>query len=137
LKAILDRDHWFGQLARFGAFGVLGAGTNFLVYWVGLHVGAHYVIASCAGWISGLLIVFVLNRRFNFRSGGSASRDLVRTFGVYSAQQAVVVAGLATGIEILRLDPLLAYFLVLPVALAVSFLGMKFFAMRASTKAPD
>lgn len=119
------------QLVRFAGIGTLGAATNLLVYSVSLYMGIHYIAAAFAGWFLGLLVVFFLNRRFTFRGSSSMARDFIRTVGVYVGQQLLVVAGLALGVEVLRLHPMLSYFIVVPLAVVWSFLGMKLYAMRS------
>lgn len=119
------------QVLRFGGIGVLGAGTNLLIYWLSLRAGVHYIVGSVGGWFTGLVLVFFLNRWLTFKSSGSLIADFSRTFGVYVLQQVIVVCGLALGVEVFHLDPLLSYCLVVPIAVAWSFLGLKLYAMRS------
>lgn len=118
-----------GQTLRFGLIGGLGAAINLLLYLglIGLHV--HYVVASCVGWLTALVLVFGLNRAFTFGSDQPLLKSLAKTFSVYLGQQVVFVAGLITCTEVFRLGPLLSYIINLPIAVLVSFLGLKFFAM--------
>jgi len=127
---MLGRDTPLGQIMRFGAFGLLGAGTNFAIYSICLAAGWNYVLASFLGWFIGLIPVFFLNRRHTFRSGGSLLGDFGRTVLVYLFQQLVMVGALGVCVEVIRLSPQLSYFVALPIAVATSFLGLKFFAMR-------
>lgn len=118
------------QLSRFAVFGAMGAGTNLAVYTVLLGLGMSYVPASFAGWLAGLGLVFVLNRRYTFRSTGSVLGELGRTVLVYLGQQVLVVVVLIAFVEGVGMSPVMAYFAVLPFAVAFSFVGLKFVAMR-------
>lgn len=101
-----------------------------MVYSIMILAGVHYIAASFLGWFCGLLPTFYLNRRLTFRSQGGAVGDFVRTIIVYLGQQLVMVGALALFIEVLRLSAILSYFFALPLAVAASFLGMKYFAMK-------
>lgn len=78
-----------GLLVRFGTSGVL----NGLAY-AGVFAAATYVmghsalVSSCAGYLAGLLVGFVLHRRFTFLSDGNVYRELLR----YLVAQAVTMA---------------------------------------------
>src|ERR1700754_38989 len=79
---------WFAQALRFGLIGGLGAAINLALYLglVKLHV--HYVIASCVGWLTALVVVFLLNRTYTFGSDQPLLESFAKTFSVYLAQQA-------------------------------------------------
>lgn len=130
IRGIFSRDTALGQLVLFGIFGLIGAATNFFVYYVSLAIGVNYLIASFLGWFIGLIPVFFLNRRHTFRSDGSLLGDFGRTVLVYLTQQLVMAASLAVCVEAFELSPLISYFVALPIAVATSFLGVKFYAMR-------
>jgi len=127
---MLGRDTPLGQMLRFGIFGVIGAATNFAVYSLGLALGWHYLVASFLGWFIGLIPVFFLNRRHTFRSDGSLVGDFARTLLVYLGQQLVMAAALGVCVEMFHLSPLISYFVALPIAVATSFFGIKFYALR-------
>ncbi len=118
------------QLGSFVLVGVAGVATNFLVFQALLIFGVHYLLASTFAWLTSMGLVFLLNRRFTFRSSNSLVGDLWRTLVVYSFQQGVVLAGLFVSVSWVGLSPTLGYFAVLPFAVLISFLGMRLFAMR-------
>lgn len=132
---MLDRDKPAGQVLRFVMIGTLGAATNFGIYSTCVLLGLHYIAASFLGWFIALLPTFYFNRRLTFRSDGSMGGDFVRTLLVYVGQQLVMAGSLWVLVDAAGQSPIVSYFLALPVAVAASFLGMKYFAMRAR-KAP-
>lgn len=128
------RDQPAGQFVRFGLIGALGAGLNFAIYAGGLFLGLHYIAASFVGWFCALIPVFALNRRHTFRSSGSPAGDFGRTLLVYIVQQGVVAAALYLAVGVGKIPPLAGYFVALPLAIATSFLGMKYFAMKSQSR---
>lgn len=118
------------QLASFAAIGGIGVGLNFTLYIVFMRIGLHYIAASTLAWFLSFCVIFLLNRWLTFRSGNPWLSELLRTLAVYAAQQAVVLLGLYLAVAGAKLDPRMAFWFVLPPAVLVSFLGLKFFAMR-------
>ena len=119
------------QFMRFALVGVFGVATNFAVFWLSLRGGLHYLVGSFLGWFLGLLLVFVLNRLFTFQSAGSLQSDFARTLVVYVVQQIAFAGGLYACVERIGMTPTLSYVALLPGAVMISFVGMKYYAMRA------
>lgn len=98
-----------------------------LVFW-----GAHYIAASAVGTALGILNSFIWSKFFVFRRPGSTASQFTKTLLVYAVQIVISWGGLAFWIEIIRLDPYVAYALNVLAVTAASFLGLKFFAFRSS-----
>lgn len=124
---------WLSQAAKFGLFGAFGTALNFAVYLGGEAAGLHYVAASFLGWFCGLTLVFTLNRRFTFGDDQPLLRSFLRTLAVYLTQQIIFAAGLVICRETFQLGPIVSFAINLPIAIAISFLGLKFYAMRRKT----
>jgi putative flippase GtrA len=84
-------------IARFGLAGLINTGIGFAVI-AGLDVGLHVspALANAAGYLVGMGVGFVLNRRFVFKSQTSARATAPRYI-------AVVLAAFALNQLILRL----------------------------------
>ncbi len=90
-------------LARFGLAGLINTGLGFAVI-AGLDVGLHVSppLANAAGYLVGMGVGFVLNRRFVFKSQTSARATAPRYISVVLAafalnQLILRVAGAALG----------------------------------------
>lgn len=119
-----------GQVIRFGLVGLFGFAVNFLIYHFSMSAGIHYLVASFFGWFISLVGVFLLNRTITFAPSGRLIDDFARTVAVYLGQQLIVAATLFVAVDLFNFDPRVAFLLALPPAVAVSFFGMKFYALR-------
>ena len=66
-------DLW-GQVARFGAVGVLSAAVDLGVYTLALHLGLWVHAARALSFICGTSTAYALNRRWAFKVEGGARR---------------------------------------------------------------
>ncbi|RYD86008.1 MAG: GtrA family protein [Verrucomicrobiaceae bacterium] len=124
------RPIWRSQLATFIMVGALGAAINAGIYAGLVLAGLHYAIASIVAWVVSLVVGYTLNRRFAFRSKAKISRTLPRVTLVYICQQGLALTGIAALTEIVGLNPIFAYFLMMPPAILFSFVAMRIFAFR-------
>jgi putative flippase GtrA len=92
-----------GQLARFGAAGLINTAVGFAVI-AGLDIGlgVNPALANACGYALGIGLGFVLNRGFVFRSrtgvAASAARYLTAALAAFAINQGVLhFAGLALG----------------------------------------
>jgi putative flippase GtrA len=117
-----------GQFVRFGVVGVMNVAINAGFYALLVWLGAHYILASAVGTVLGILNSFVWSKFFVFRAKGDAGSQFGKTLLVYAGQVFVSWTGLAFWIEVVRLDPYLAYVLNVVFVTAASFLGLKYVA---------
>jgi len=120
----------FIQALRFGLVGVMNVVINAAIYSCLVYVGVHYVLASAAGTMIGIINAFLWGKFFVFRRNGAALPQLYRTIAVYSIQIAISWAGLVILIELLKMNPYSAYVANIAVVTMVSFLGLKHFAFK-------
>lgn len=116
------------RFVRFGLVGVCGVALNFGIYSGLVLLGLHYILASWIGWIIAFAFAFEMNRRFVFAYKGEVLRALVKSLGVYLAQQIAMTVMLFAGVELIGLSEVAAFFFALPVAVMISFIGLKLFA---------
>ncbi len=126
------KNNTFGQIIRFGSVGALGAGINLAIYSLCLDLKIQYLIGSFFGWFSGLVTVFFLNRKLTFQGSSNIFKDFFRTVQIYLFQQLVMALILMICVEVAGISPRISYFIGLPVAVMISFLGMKLYAMKPS-----
>ena len=123
------------QFARFGVVGVVNVIINAVVYVALVALGVHYIIASICGSTLGVLNSFVMSKFFVFRVEGDGMSQFFKTIGVYAVQFAVSWAGLIILVELVGLNPYLAYAANIVIVTVVSFFGLKLFAFRPNAKA--
>lgn len=76
------------EAEKFSKYGVIGLGTNSLLYFlfIGLvMIGIHPVTTAGLCYILGLLLSYVLNRRWTFSSTNAHHHDLPRFLVAYGA----------------------------------------------------
>ena len=78
-----------GLLIRFGASGALNGLAYASVFVAATYgLGCSALVSSCAGYLAGLVVGFVLHRRFTFLSKGNVYGELLR----YLLAQALTMA---------------------------------------------
>jgi putative flippase GtrA len=122
-----------GELARFGAVGLLANVALYLLYLAGTGLGLGHKLAMTLAWCIGTLQGFVLNRNWTFRSRAPARAALARYWTAYLAAYA-----LNLGLLILLVDragwPHQAVQGVLIVVIALLlYLAQKFWVFREPT----
>lgn len=70
----------FESLFRFGLVGGLVTGLAYLAFMGLLRLGAHYLAASTLVWVVGVVVNYLLNRRFTFARVNSPT---LREFGAF------------------------------------------------------
>jgi putative flippase GtrA len=123
------------QLLRFLAVGVLntavGLGTIFALKAV---AGWPDVPANIGGYVLGLMVSFVLNRRWTFAHRGDWRGALARFLAVFGvAYTANLVAFLALR-DRLGVNPYAAHALAMVVYTAIFFVGSRSIAFRQQTR---
>lgn len=120
------------RIFRFGLTGLASTLVSYVVFIALMRAGMYYVVSSAASWAGGVLVGFLLNRRFTFGITGRERR--VRHFGLYVTgmvlQLLLGLAGYAVTIGRLNLDPTLAFAINLPITTAFSFLFMRYVTFR-------
>ena len=127
----------FIQATRFGLVGIMNVVINAAIFSYLVYVGVHYLLASAAGAIVGILNSFLWSKFFVFKHKGKALPQLYRTIAVYSMQIAISWAGLVILIELLKINPYMAYAANIAVVTLVSFLGLKHFAFKIEEENPE
>ena len=120
----------FVQATRFGLVGVMNVVINAAIFSCLVYVGVHYLLSSAAGAIVGILNTFLWSKFFVFKHKGKALPQLYRTIAVYLVQIAISWAGLVILIELLKMNPYMAFATNIAAVTLVSFLGLKHFAFK-------
>lgn len=100
------------------------------LYWLLVEIGLHYQIALIADYVGGVLLGYVLQRFWTFRSHGRPSRG----FEKYLLVNVLIYVSnsilLGLGVEVLRLDEQLAQIPALALVTVASYLLQRFWVFR-------
>ena len=59
------------QIISFGIVGLIMTSISLAIYWAGVRLGVHYLIANAMGFVISVAIGYVLNNTFTFRENGN------------------------------------------------------------------
>ena len=114
------------NLSGFGLIGALNAGLTWLLFSALIGLELHYLMASFACWLAGLVVSFAGNKRLSFAVASRADRRQVATFlGCYLVQLLIGLAAFALFVDVCGLSPGVAFWIVLLLTSACSFTLMK------------
>ena len=119
------------QVTKFLVVGIVGTIVNYLVFATLLFVGVSYLLSMPAGFISGTILGYRLNRTWTFNITHSRNFQFVRYLFVYSVSMALGAIFLAFLVEIVGLKPLIANVVTIFLTTTTNFLGIKTFAFKA------
>jgi len=129
LKEILKKEG-FKQFIKFAMVGVIGVSTNYSIFFILYAVfSVYYIVASAAGFILGILLVFFLNKKFTFNVKGTShiKSMLIKYYAVNVGSTLVGLALLSFLVEILGINVYLSNFLIIGVTTFINFFGSKLF----------
>jgi len=126
------------RLIRFGLTGALTTALSYVVFIGLIRLEVYYEAASAASWALGLVVGFVVNRRFTFGISGGDRRK--RDFTLYIVgsllQLGLGLSGYALLIGRFRLDPTPAFILNTAVTATFNFLFLRFVTFRRVDEKP-
>ena len=131
-KSIFDNRHTATQFVRFAIVGILNTGIHYSVFLVLLRIATmHYLLASVAGYCTGLMNSYVLNRVWTFESHGSLKRrEFAKFVSVNIVALAVNTATLKWFVFCMKLAPEIGQVFAIVFSLTVNFLGNKLWTFR-------
>lgn len=129
----LMRDPRVRQLVLYAVCGGTGVLTDLVLFTVLVHYGVNYQVANAAGYATGTLASFILNRHFTFQVYDKALRRLVLFFGTALIGYLVSSALLWILVSVQGYPPLPSKIATLVVVLALQFTLNRAITFRAST----
>ena len=119
-----------GQFVKFCIVGLSSTAVYYILYFLFVYLGAHYIIASVFGFIFSVLNSFFWNNRFVFRNETTQKRNvfnaLVKTYISYIFTGLVLQnALLFLFIEILQISKYIAPFFCVIITVPLNFLFNK------------
>ena len=124
------------EFTKFCVVGFISTFVNYTIFFISYeYLGTYYVIASGIGYVAGVSLGYILNRRWTFFESKSHTKKL-REFTMYAL---VYIVSLAAGlfllkllVEFFNLNPLFANVLVTGLSATINFTGLKFFVFKKS-----
>ncbi len=117
---------FIGFVAAGGAATVVNYSIFASLYWAGMF----YLVASAIGYVAGIAVSFVINRRLVFRSSGSKAKEVPRYVLAYLAALAVQLLLLEVLVR-LGLDPLIANAVALAIVVVLNFFVIRRVVFRS------
>jgi putative flippase GtrA len=132
LDALL-KDARLRQLFLYAVCGGTGVLTDLILYTALIHYGVNYQVANAAGYATGTLASFFLNRHFTFQVYDKAFRRLALFFGTALIGYLASSALLWVLVSVQSYPPLLSKIATLAVVLVLQFTLNRAVTFRAST----
>jgi putative flippase GtrA len=124
------RNHTF---LKYCLIGVINTVSCFSVVYVLLELcGAGYLLSNMAGYATGLLVSFVLNKYRNFRSSGHLGKEFFLFFLSFGVAYAANLAALVFAVECLRIDAFLSQILSGVFYTVIFYILMKHFVFQGN-----
>ena len=114
------------RFIRYCLCGGLGVTFDYLLYLTLIYIGLGIQAANAAGYISGTLVSFFLNRQFTFAILDRTARRLILFCSVAGLGLSLSAGLLWIFVEHLSLDPAIGKLGTLPFVLALQFLLNKY-----------
>lgn len=118
------------QISRFIFVGILNTIVGYGAYFILLYLNIYYMIALFISHVIGVAHSFVWNKKWTFKSGGDARREIVKFISVYGATFLINLLILALFVEKLMLSPKTGQVFALGIVTMISFLGHKYWSFR-------
>jgi putative flippase GtrA len=122
------RNHTF---LKYCLIGVVNTVSCFSVVYVLLDIfGVDYLLSNMAGYATGLLVSFILNKYRNFRSSGHLGKEFFLFSLSFGVAYAANLAALVFAVEMLRIDAFLSQILSGAFYTVIFYILMKHFVFQ-------
>jgi len=119
------------QLLRYGLVGSAAASSQLLVTFLGYQFTAFAGASAATGYLAGLIVSFIGQRSFTFKSQNAIHRDM-RHFVILAVGIFIMNYGLMWGLITLYVPAILASLACVSATTVISFMAMKFWIFRTS-----
>jgi putative flippase GtrA len=119
-------------LLRFLGFvfaGGVATALNYSLFSLLMVLGVHYLVASAVGYASGIIVSFLINRRYVFRSTGDSRRQLARYTLIYLGAMLVQLGLLEVFVRI-GSDPFIANACAIIIVVILNFFVIRRFVFK-------
>jgi len=118
--------------ARFAITGGLSTLVNYgLFFSLYTFAHSHYTVAYIAGYLAGVVVGFLLNKRWTFESRHTSVRtEIPRYLALYIVTLLIGTGVLSLLVEIGGIDPRISNILVLGLTTVLNFIGASLFVFK-------
>jgi len=114
--------------------GAANTALGLLIIWTGKALGLGDVVANAVGYFIGIIVSFMLNKRWTFGFQGEAAVALLRFIGIFVVAYAANLGTVLGCIRITSIDPFWCQaFGILPYT-AVLYVGSRWYVFRHSAQ---
>ena len=126
----------FHEVIRFGLVGSFNAATYFGLYSAGVLAGVPYLLSAVIGFVLSASLGYWLHEHWTFKGRSPSVRGWLSWLAAQGAATLINLALLATAVDGLGADKILAQLVLLPVAPAATYVvGRRFVFSRAGARA--
>lgn len=100
------------QFIIYGLVGVCTTAINYLVYYIILHMQAHYLLANSIAWFAAVIFAFYTNKNIVFKSNENTLQTALLFLFMRFITLVIENILLAISISIMHFDPLVSKLLV-------------------------
>lgn len=123
------------QFIKFGIVGGFNTVFTYLIYYIGIVLGAHYIVSNAIAFVITVFISFLLNNRFVFkgerRKGIEWLKALLRVYVSYAGTSLVLTSVLLwVQVDCIGISEKIAPFINLIFTVPINFLLNKFWAYK-------
>jgi putative flippase GtrA len=128
--------HFLPSLVRYLAVGVANTTVSLaVIYGCMAILGAGVHESNAIGYAFGVVLSFVLNKRWTFRHEGSALASFGKWLGVLAVAYVCNLAAVHISATVLGINPYLSQLTGIPVYVAIGFLGSRLIVFRHDDRA--
>jgi putative flippase GtrA len=121
----------FEQVYKFALVGGISTLINYGTFYFFFKIlGWNYLLSSSLGYLLGVVLGFIFNKRWTFRSKSKLKREMVSYFILYTCTLFLSMLVLKLQVEILKVQPLLANLFTIILTTIINFIGTKFFVFK-------
>ena len=124
----LRLQQFFGFLAAGGTATLLNYAFFVFLYWL----GTGHLLASAAGYVSGIAVSFTINKRLVFQAGTSHDGELPRYVTVYLLALVLQLGILELGVQAGG-NPLMTNAIALAIVVMVTFFAIRRYVFRPAS----
>jgi putative flippase GtrA len=123
------------SLARYLTVGVANTAFSLAIIY-GLMAGPGFGVdaSNAIGYAFGVVLSFILNKRWTFRHSGNAVASFFKWLAVLAVAYACNLAAVHVSANVLGIDPYLSQLAGIPVYVAIGFLGSRLLVFRRESK---
>ncbi|WP_379321823.1 GtrA family protein [Paenibacillus puldeungensis] len=126
---------WVIQFLKFGIVGVFNTLISYIIYFLLVFAGVHYLLAHVIGFIAGVINAFYWNKKYVFeKNEAGITKTFIKVFSSYGVTFLLSTVLLFILVQYIHMPTTIAPILILFITVPLNFLLNKYWAFRSSRK---